>query len=70
MIGACAAQRRPAPYQDDQYQGEAPAPPPAQQLQLQDQRPRSSHESTTFIPIIRFDKEQGSDGSYKAAYVF
>ncbi|KAL3283235.1 hypothetical protein HHI36_006383 [Cryptolaemus montrouzieri] len=24
--------------------------------------------STTFIPIIRFDKEQGTDGSYKAAW--
>nr|WJW74115.1 endocuticle structural glycoprotein Abd-8 [Propylea japonica] len=30
-----------------------------------------SHErirTTTFIPIIRFDKEQGTDGSYKAAW--
>lgn len=59
------AQRRPAQYQDDQYQGDAPAP----QQQYDEQRPRSSHESTTFIPIIRFDKEQGSDGSYKAAWV-
>lgn len=60
------AQRR--PYQDDQYQGEAPAPAPAPQSQHYDeQRPRSSHETSTFIPIIRFDKEQGADGSYKAA---
>lgn len=66
MLGTCLAlpQRRPAeqdyqqgPPSQDQYQ------PPASQQQYQDQR----RESTTFIPIIRFDKEQGEDGSYKAA---
>ncbi|KAK9869771.1 hypothetical protein WA026_003503 [Henosepilachna vigintioctopunctata] len=30
--------------------------------------PNERVRSTTFIPIIRFDKEQGTDGSYKAAW--
>lgn len=29
--------------------------------------PNERIRSTTFIPIIRFDKEQGIDGSYKAS---
>ncbi|RZC31985.1 endocuticle structural glycoprotein SgAbd-8, partial [Asbolus verrucosus] len=67
LIGASfaqgPAQRRQDQYEDDQqYQSR-----PQQQQQIQEQRPRS-HESTTFIPIIRFDKEQGNDGSYKAAW--
>ncbi|XP_038210260.1 endocuticle structural glycoprotein SgAbd-8-like [Zerene cesonia] len=44
-----------------------------QQLQdyrkpIDDFRPKVQLETTTFIPIIRFDKEQGTDGSYKTAY--
>ncbi|KAL4706541.1 hypothetical protein ACJJTC_015739 [Scirpophaga incertulas] len=35
---------------------------------IEDFRPKVSLETTTFIPIIRFDKEQGTDGSYKTAY--
>lgn len=69
VVGTCMAlpQRRalpsdreyqPAPPNQDQYQ-----PPAAPQTY---QEPRIK-ESTTFIPIIRFDKEQGEDGSYKAA---
>lgn len=38
------------------------------QKQIEDFRPKVSLETTTFIPIIRFDKEQGTDGSYKTAY--
>lgn len=34
---------------------------------IEDFRPKVSLETTTFIPIIRFDKEQGTDGSYKTA---
>lgn len=54
-----AQQYQPAPkQQQQQYQ-----PKPQSQDYPQEQRVRS----TTFIPIIRFDKEQGADGSYKAA---
>lgn len=38
-----------------------------QQKQIEDFRPKVQLETTTFIPIIRFDKEQGTDGSYKTA---
>lgn len=53
VLGVCLAQpqRRPQSDEDDF------------QPQLKDNK----RESTTFIPIIRFDKEQGNDGSYKAA---
>lgn len=34
---------------------------------VEDFRPKVQLETTTFIPIIRFDKEQGTDGSYKTA---
>jgi hypothetical protein len=76
LIGAGLAQgpppRRPDQYEDDQEfqpkpQQRQPQQQQQQQQQYQEQRPRS-HESTTFIPIIRFDKEQGNDGSYKAAW--
>jgi hypothetical protein len=37
---------------------------------VDDQRPSSSQDRyTTPIPIIRFDKEQGADGSYKTRCV-
>ncbi|KAJ8917034.1 hypothetical protein NQ315_012953 [Exocentrus adspersus] len=45
-----------------QRQYEEPIQQPSQEAR---QRPS---ESTTYIPIIRFDKEQGADGSYKASY--
>ncbi|CAH1644282.1 unnamed protein product [Spodoptera littoralis] len=35
---------------------------------IEDFRPKVQLETTTFVPIIRFDKEQGTDGSYKTAY--
>jgi hypothetical protein len=39
------------------------------QQPLDDQRPSSSQDRyTTPIPIIRFDKEQSADGSYKTRY--
>ncbi|XP_047526717.1 endocuticle structural glycoprotein SgAbd-2-like [Vanessa atalanta] len=33
-----------------------------------DFRPKVQIDTTTFIPIIHFDKEQGTDGSYKTSY--
>ncbi|KAF5298366.1 hypothetical protein FQR65_LT01144 [Abscondita terminalis] len=54
LVGACLAQEHGRKYQ--------------QQEPEQHQESRGRHESTTFIPIIRFDKEQGEAGSYKALW--
>ncbi|NP_001166717.1 cuticular protein RR-1 motif 34 precursor [Bombyx mori] len=35
---------------------------------VDDFRPKVQLETSTYIPIIRFDKEQGTDGSYKTSY--
>ncbi|XP_068630503.1 endocuticle structural glycoprotein SgAbd-8-like [Battus philenor] len=35
---------------------------------IEDFRPKVQLEISTVIPIIRFDKEQGTDGSYKTSY--
>ncbi|XP_028163711.1 endocuticle structural glycoprotein SgAbd-8 [Ostrinia furnacalis] len=35
---------------------------------VEDFRPKVQLDTTTFIPIISFDKEQGTDGSYKTSY--
>lgn len=69
------------PQQQQNYQPQAQARQPVKQVQVQVQaqpkqtfqpqqeyQPRQHHETTTYIPIIRFDKEQGNDGSYKAAW--
>ncbi|KAJ0179909.1 hypothetical protein K1T71_004500 [Dendrolimus kikuchii] len=53
------------------YQAQQAQPPQAeyrQSKQIEDFRPKVQLDTTTFIPIIRFDKEQGTDGSYKTAY--
>lgn len=34
---------------------------------IEDFRPKVQLETTTYIPIIHFDKEQGADGSYKTS---
>lgn len=68
MVGSCLAlpQRRiPSDQGDYQPANQDQFQPPAAP-QYQDQK----RESTTFIPIIRFDKEQGEDGSYKASLVY
>lgn len=39
----------------------------AAQQHAQEYRPKSSSETTTWIPIIKFDKEQETDGSYKTS---
>lgn len=70
LIGASLAQgpkRQDFNYDEqDQNQNYQPRQQPSQP-QPQYQEPRQRLESTTFIPIIRFDKEQGDDGSYKAS---
>ncbi|CAH0558117.1 unnamed protein product [Brassicogethes aeneus] len=76
VLGVCYAQRRPIQaqaepqqYEDSQDQYQQPARQAPQQVAQQyQQEPRQKFESTTFIPIIRFDKEQGNDGSYKASW--
>jgi hypothetical protein len=62
-----AASARPQEYDDyDQ-----PAPPRAShqkqhhQQQQQQQRKVEERETSTFIPIIQYDKEQDISGSYK-----
>ncbi|XP_045446478.1 endocuticle structural glycoprotein ABD-4 [Melitaea cinxia] len=35
---------------------------------IQDFRPKVQIDTTTFIPIIHFDKEQDTDGSYRTSY--
>lgn len=81
LIGVALAlpQRRPYEQQSNEYpenpegarnhpqQQQQQHHPQQHQQQQQNYEPRPRHESTTFIPIIRFDKEQGSDGSYKTA---
>lgn len=69
-----ADDQQPAEQNYNNYQQQAPEfrqPPPQQEYrqakQIDDFRPKVQLETTTFIPIIRFDKEQGTDGSYKTA---
>ncbi|XP_072940190.1 endocuticle structural glycoprotein SgAbd-8-like [Epargyreus clarus] len=68
-----------APAEEDQltaeqnYNNYQPQPDFRQQQeyrpkQVEDFRPKVQLETTTYIPIIRFDKEQGTDGSYKTSY--
>lgn len=66
-LGVCLAQRQPIQDNDDQYDEPRQAPQQYQGQAQQGQQGRLK-EPTTPIPIIRFDKEQGNDGSYKAAY--
>lgn len=54
--------------QQNEYRQPAPQPQEYRQAKpIEDFRPKVQLETTTFIPIIRFDKEQGTDGSYKTA---
>lgn len=82
VLGACLAQgqqqaRRLAQqyqpqnannnYPDEEEYQQPKQAAPQQQYQSRQDNSEPRVRSTTFIPIIRFDKEQGSDGSYKAA---
>lgn len=49
-------------YQQQQQQQEFRQAKP-----IEDFRPKNQLETTTYIPIIHFDKEQGNDGSYKTS---
>ncbi|XP_031345707.1 endocuticle structural glycoprotein SgAbd-2-like [Photinus pyralis] len=76
FVGACIAQeshgrRYQQPHQQPHQQ--QPQQQEGQQNQHYQEPPQQyhenrRHESTTYIPIIRFDKEQGADGSYKALW--
>ncbi|KPI97912.1 Endocuticle structural glycoprotein SgAbd-2 [Papilio xuthus] len=52
-----------AAEQNYNYQPDYRQPKP-----IEDFRPKVQLDLTTVIPIIRFDKEQGTDGSYKTSY--
>ncbi|XP_013187727.2 cuticle protein 3 [Amyelois transitella] len=56
-------QQQPQQQQQQDYQQ-----PQQYRKPVDDFRGKIELETTTFIPIIRFDKEQGTDGSYKTAY--
>ncbi|KAG5867492.1 hypothetical protein JTB14_018601 [Gonioctena quinquepunctata] len=66
VLGVCFAQPQRRPNSD--FIDNLPQQYEEKQDIQQYQEPRQKHESTTFIPIIRFDKEQGEAGSYKASY--
>ncbi|XP_069674209.1 endocuticle structural glycoprotein SgAbd-8-like [Periplaneta americana] len=64
LVMSVLAQRQQAPPQyteNDQAPQRRPQP-------VDDQRPLGQDRYTTPVPIIRFDKEQSADGSYKTSY--
>lgn len=72
LVQAQQARRLVQQYQPQNANNNYPDDEEYQQQQKQQFQPRQENSegrlrSTTFIPIIRFDKEQGADGSYKAA---
>lgn len=52
-------QQQPEQFRQQEYRQQA--------KQIDDFRPKVQLETTTYIPIISFDKEQGTDGSYKTS---
>lgn len=66
------AHARPQEYDDYEQQTARPASR-NQQFQQQQQPLKKGkvedRETTTYIPIIQYDKEQGTDGSYKTQWV-
>ncbi|KAK4880451.1 hypothetical protein RN001_008597 [Aquatica leii] len=70
FVGACIAQEQGRRYyqQQQQQQQQPQQQPEEQQYNSQHQEHRPRHETTTYIPIIRFDKEQGVAGTYKALW--
>lgn len=75
---ATALPQRRAPLQPDEeqqdqqqaeqnYNNYQPQQEYRQAKAIDDFRPKNSLETTTVIPIIFFDKEQGNDGSYKTS---
>ncbi|CAB3221331.1 unnamed protein product [Arctia plantaginis] len=55
-------------YQQADYRQQPQQQEYRQKNQIDDFRPKVQLETTTYIPIIRFDKEQANDGSYKTSY--
>lgn len=65
---ALVVSAKPQDYEDYEQQTARPAARAHQQTQPQQQQKSSKlgdRETTTWIPIIHYDKEQGTDGSYK-----
>lgn len=55
------------PQRGNPEQYDDPSQYKQQRQPQQEQQYERSRESTTFIPILRFEKEQGEGGSYKTA---
>lgn len=71
-ISAAVPQRKAADQQSaaqnyNNYQSQPDYSPTEIRQPIQDFRPKVELETTSFVPIIRFDKEQGTDGSYKTS---
>jgi hypothetical protein len=65
---ALVANARPQDYDDFEQQPARPASRNQQAQANQQQQKKGKvddRETTTFVPIIQYDKEQGTDGSYK-----
>lgn len=66
-----AVYARPQEYDDYDQQTARPAARNQQPLQQQQKKLKiDDRETTTWIPIIHYDKEQGTDGSYKTKWVW
>lgn len=68
-----AVNARPQEYDDYEQQTARPAARAQQQPQQQQQQKKlraDDHETTTWIPIIQYDKSQAIDGSYKTQWVW
>ncbi|KAI4465702.1 cuticle protein [Holotrichia oblita] len=66
LIGSCFVQGLPQRGNPEQYDDSIQYK--QQRQPQQEQQYDRSRESTTFIPILRFEKEQGEGGSYKTAW--
>jgi hypothetical protein len=58
-----AVSARPQDYDD--YDQPAAKPATRNQPQQQKKAQSSDRETSTWVPIIQYDKQQGTDGSYK-----
>lgn len=59
---------RPQEYEDYEQQTARPAVRNQQQPQQQQPKKLKDGETTTWIPIIQYDKSQAIDGSYKTQW--
>lgn len=69
-----AVSARPQEYDDYDQPAARPASRNQQQQAAQPQQQKKAksddRETTTWIPIVQYDKQQGTDGSYKTRWAF